>query len=155
MASLSAEVELRFADGTYLFKLGLKQIEELQDKCGNSGFAEITNRVIREEWTIQDIYHSIRLGLIGGGLPPVKALELVDRYVDGKPLFSDIDPSCPSRVALAVLGAAYYGVTKLSEGEDKPPGKSSAGAPEEDLSMSRPPERNALNLESTQEPPTL
>ena len=45
--NIAAEIELTWADGTYLFALKLKQIEELQRLC-NAGLGEIAQRLLVE-----------------------------------------------------------------------------------------------------------
>lgn len=104
-------VDLPFADGIYTFRLGLAQINELQEKCG-AGLGAIFARVIRGRYAaddeggtfgsieegayhIGDLYHTIRLGLIGGGtgivdeaqvtVSPLLARSLADRYVIDRP----------------------------------------------------------------------
>lgn len=104
------EIELRFGDGDYLFKFGLKQFAEHDEKCGPIGavFARVLSGRVRvgegEEvgfathaaYRHSDLRETIRLGLIGGGqgvvnaqpvkVTAVKALNLVERYFDGEPL---------------------------------------------------------------------
>lgn len=82
------EIFLAFADGKgggedgkYKFRLNLKQIEELQ-ACCDAGPPVILDRLMRNAWNIEDIRDTIRLGLVGGGLDPSKAVDLVRRYVD-------------------------------------------------------------------------
>jgi hypothetical protein len=113
-ANLAAEIELKFADGDYLFALKLRQIEELQRLC-RAGLGEIVERMWSRRFYAADIVESIRLGLIGGGLPPIRARELVETYVDGRPFVDENDPSCSYAVARAVLGAVYFGVRVAME----------------------------------------
>lgn len=112
--NLAAEILLKFGDGQYLFALKLKQIEELQRKC-RAGLGEIVQRVWTSSFYVADIVETIRLGLIGGGIPPHKAMELIETYVDGHPLVNESDPSCPYAVARATLGAVYFGVRVAME----------------------------------------
>ncbi|KGM34994.1 gene transfer agent family protein [Inquilinus limosus] len=134
--NISAEVELSWADGTYLFALKLKQIEELQRLC-NAGLGEIAQRLLVERrWRVGDIVETIRLGLIGGGLPAVRARELVDTYLDGRPLADPRDPANPLTTAQAVIMAAYFGVAEAAEESE---GKAEAAAGDgTDGSTSRP-----------------
>jgi hypothetical protein len=134
--NIAAEVELKWADGTYLFALKLKQIEELQRLCG-AGLGEIAQRLLVEErWKVGDIVETIRLGLIGGGTTPLRARELVDIYIDGRPLADPRDPNNSKVTAQAVIGAVYFGV---AEAEDEPEGKAEAAAGDETgSSTSRP-----------------
>ena len=85
------EVWLEFGDGRYLFKLKLKQIAELQEKCG-AGIGEIYARVMLGHYHIEDLLQGIRLGLVGGAqgvvseteirVSPELANKLVERYCD-------------------------------------------------------------------------
>lgn len=85
------EVWLEFGDGRYLFKLKLKQIAELQEKC-NAGIGEIYARVVLGHYHVEDLVHGIRLGLAGGAkgevdgveikVSPELANKLTERYCD-------------------------------------------------------------------------
>ncbi|MGO1080273.1 gene transfer agent family protein [Inquilinus sp. CA228] len=134
--NIAAEIELSWADGTYLFALKLKQIEELQRLCG-AGLGEIAQRLLVERrWRVSDVVETIRLGLIGGGLPAVRARELIDTYVDGHPLADPRDPANHLMTAQAVITAAYFGVAEATE---EPEGKAEAAAGDgTDGSTSRP-----------------
>lgn len=134
--NIAAEVELAWADGTYLFALKLKQIEELQRLCG-AGLGEIAQRLLVERrWRVSDVVETIRLGLVGGGLPALRARELVDTYVDGRPLADPRDPANSLATAQAIIMAAYFGVAEAAE---EPEGKAGAAADDEtDGSTSRP-----------------
>lgn len=104
------EIELKFADGDYLFALKIPQLAELQQKCG-AGIFTIYGRVLRGRYVIDgeiiglphegeayatDLYETIRLGLIGGGrgivdgkeveVSALRARDLVERYVYPTPL---------------------------------------------------------------------
>ncbi|WP_343711910.1 gene transfer agent family protein [Inquilinus sp.] len=134
--NIAAEVELKWADGTYVFALKLKQIEELQRLCG-AGLGEIAQRLLVEErWKVCDIVETLRLGLIGGGTPPLRARELIDTYVDGRPLADPRDPNNSKVTAQAVIGAVYFGVEDVT---GEPEGKAEAAADDgTDSSTSRP-----------------
>jgi hypothetical protein len=110
----SAKVTLDWADGEYSFRLGIKEIEELQEKTGCGPFF-LLNRLVDGSWKVQDIRETIRLGLIGGGMEPVKALPLVRNYVDGRPLLESV------KFAQLILSAALAGAP---DGER--PGKAGA-----------------------------
>lgn len=83
--SRHAAIEQDFGDGTYTFRLGLSQIEELERKREISIF-EIVERLRARTSRLTDISEVLRLGLVGGGMVPVEALALVRRYVDERPL---------------------------------------------------------------------
>ena len=145
----SAEVILKWGDGEYLFALKLKQVEELQRQCG-AGIGTIFHRFMTREMYVADIYHTIRLGLIGGGMPPTEALDKVNAYVDGQPIDKDDDKSSPLKTAQAILLALWEGMNEI---EVPDTGKPRAGATE-DGSTSRPSGESSSNSPSTQEPAT-
>ncbi|MGE0828940.1 MAG: gene transfer agent family protein [Hyphomonadaceae bacterium] len=111
--SRTAKVELSWADGSYTFRLAIGQLVELQEKC-DAGPPTIYNRLVGNAWYLNDIRETLRLGLIGGGMAPAKALSLINRYVDDRPLAEN------ARHAQAVLMALMIGV------EDETPGKAEA-----------------------------
>jgi Phage tail tube protein, GTA-gp10 len=100
----NGEIELAWADGQHKFNLAkLRCVLELEDKCG-CGVAEISKRIQEGRWKFNDLRETLRLGLIGGGELPDKALVLVQRYVDDRPWAESLQP------AMAVLFAAMIGV---------------------------------------------
>jgi len=102
--AVNGEVELTWADGTHKFNIAkVAQILELEDKCG-CGIAEVFSRIRDGKWRLNDIRETIRLGLIGAGQEPLKALVLVQRYVDERPLTESV------YIALVVIMAALTGV---------------------------------------------
>lgn len=119
----TAKISFDWADATYTFRLGIKELLELQEKC-DAGPAFILGRLNDGSWRINDIYETIRLGLKGGGLEPVKALGLMDRYVKDRPWLENIIP------AQAILSAALVGV------EDEPLGKAEAATEKAKLRLS-------------------
>lgn len=126
--ALSGQVELEWGDGTYAFALRGGQIEELQKVCGFPnkdggispiGFGAIYQRTALGAWFHQDIYHTIRLGLIGGGMGAVEARRLADSYATPPYRAGEIGGS--EQTALAILQAAMHGVEDLPPGEAETP----------------------------------
>lgn len=115
-------VELSWADGNYTFDVGdIGHIRELQEKT-DAGPQFLCARLESQHWRIDDVYETIRIGLIGGGAAPNKALALVQRYVAKRPLLENVS------TAQAIILAALVGI-----GEDEvidepppPPGESEA-----------------------------
>lgn len=97
------KVTFAWADGTYTFALRLREWEELQEKVDCGPFL-LFSRLRSEQWRARDARETIRLGLVGGGMDPAKALILVSRYVDDRPLTFNIVP------ALAIISASLFGV---------------------------------------------
>jgi Phage tail tube protein, GTA-gp10 len=102
--AVNGEVELTWGDGEHKFNIArLKCLLELEEKCG-VGVFEIYQRILNGKWKINDLRETLRLGLIGGGMTPDKALRLINRYCDDQPWVESILP------AQAILGAAMFGV---------------------------------------------
>lgn len=109
---METSISLEFADGEYLFALGLKQINEIQNAC-NAGIGAVFSRVAKgryhrktdagevmfgdptqSEYRIEDLTSVIRQGLIGGGRGTVdgaavivdatRANDLIANYVVGE-----------------------------------------------------------------------
>lgn len=108
---ITTALELLFADGEYLFDLKLPQLAELQEKRGP--VFEVYGRITQGCWVdpatgvtyadttkggayAEDLFETIRLGLIGGGrglvdgkeveVTPLTAKTLVERYCHTRPL---------------------------------------------------------------------
>jgi hypothetical protein len=107
------KIDLEWADGTYPFALPMVQLEELQRLC-DAGPVVIAGRLEAGTWLVGDIYHTLRLALIGGGVAPVAALRLCKLYVLDRPWVESVMP------AMAVLQAVLVGKP------DEPVGKSPA-----------------------------
>lgn len=100
----NGQLELNWADGTYQFNIAkIKCVLELEEKC-DAGVAQIFKRIMDGTWKINDIRETLRLGLIGGGMVPDKAMRLISRYCDDRPWQESLQP------AIAVLLAAMVGV---------------------------------------------
>jgi Phage tail tube protein, GTA-gp10 len=102
--AINGEVELPWGDGEHKFNIAkLKCILELEEKCG-VGVAEIYYRIASGKWRWNDCRETLRLGLIGANMTPDKALRLIQRYCDDRPMIESALP------AQAVLAAAMAGV---------------------------------------------
>lgn len=80
-------IDLDFADGTYTFRLALAQIEELESRT-ERGLFTLARDLHPDIRTVRTghIVEVLRIGLVGGGLAPVKALQLTRRYGEATPL---------------------------------------------------------------------
>lgn len=137
--SRSAVIRLDFGPGEQTFRLPIAQLEELQE-ARDCGPLVLLARLQGQQWRTQDITETIRLGLIGGGMDPMKALAMVRRYVTDRP-----DPEWfeAAKIAEGILGAALIGV------EDEPLGKTEG---ETETPPSRSPEESGGSLPSTEPP---
>lgn len=130
------KVILKFGDGEYPFLLRIGEIDELQRLTG-TGMGDIVARLMKGAWYYRDIYDTIRLGLIGAGCAPMRAKQLVDLYVEGRPVADMQDESSPLTVAMQIVEAFCFGTTDILEGEEPvPEGKPQEGADPESTSPS-------------------
>lgn len=114
-----AAIDVDWADGTYTFRLGLSEIEELERKRDLSLF-EIARRLdpARRDARLSDISEVLRLGLVGGGMAPVDALGKVRKYVDERPIDENRD---------AAYAVVLAGIMRLHSNEaESPPGEAEA-----------------------------
>ncbi|ATS92177.1 hypothetical protein HMSP1_39 [Sinorhizobium phage HMSP1-Susan] len=114
--SKSSEIILEWADDKYLFALRGKEIEELQSVC-DAPFGAIFQRVMLGAWKFGDLKHTVRLGLMGGGMGAVEAARLTRMYMgDDKPCVPlAAGPNSPESVAKAILQVVMFGVDKLPQ----------------------------------------
>jgi hypothetical protein len=111
----NGRVELDFADGTYGFRLAIGELEELQEKTGVGPYV-LLRRLLANDWRIEDVTQTLRLGLIGGGTSPNDALNLVRRYVEQRP-----DWVMNAMLAQAIVSAALIGAPEEQPGKDSAP----------------------------------
>lgn len=112
----NGNIELSFGDGDHVFNVAkIGQALELEEKCG-AGVSEILDRLRTNRWKLNDVRETIRLGLIGGGMTPVNALNLVKRYVDERPWGESL------LIAQAIMIAAIIGVPGDLVGKTKAEG---------------------------------
>ena len=106
--SRDGSVSLDWADDTHRFRLAWGQLIELQDAT-EAGPAVVLKRLMDGTWRLQDVSHTLRLGLIGGGMEPVKALKMVRQYVEARPPMESL-----------VYAQAVLSVALLGSAEDEP-----------------------------------
>lgn len=123
--SRNGSIDLDFGDGTYTFRLAIGQLRELQESINKArvklgatliGPGTLYNLIASRDAWPHEIRDVMRLGLIGGGMKPADALDLVRRYVEERPIAET------SVHALLVLGAALFGTPEedLDEGKENP-----------------------------------
>lgn len=117
--SRSARVTLLFGDGQHEFRLAIGQLEELQEKC-DAGPEEIYARLGGARWRLQDVRETLRLGLIGGGMEPAKAVVLVNRYAGDGQIFPWKE-TCRTILLDALVGGADEALGEPKAGETENP----------------------------------
>lgn len=114
-----AKKTLSWVGGEHEFALHIGQLRALQDNT-QAGPEQLLRRMASGDWRIDDLVETIRLGLIGGGLPSGEAGPLVMRLFQQHPIIEF------KSTAYQILGAALVGV------EDDPVGEpQGATAPQE------------------------
>lgn len=105
---------LDWANGSYTFRMGWGELIKLQEEV-DAGPWMVLQRLSTGAWGVKDISAIIRLGLIGGGLEPGKALALVRDYVEERP---------PAENLSFATGILYAAVQGAPDGEQ--PGEADA-----------------------------
>ncbi|HHW34344.1 MAG TPA: gene transfer agent family protein [Paracoccus solventivorans] len=99
-----------FGDAEYRFCLTDAVIPELERLTG-SGIGTLFVRLVANQFHLGDLTSIIRLGLIGGGMDPQRAQELVSTYAVNVP-FDQIFP-----LAVDVLTARWTGAEAEAQPE--------------------------------------
>lgn len=116
---LTTALELHFADGEYIFDLKLPQLAELQEKRGCGIFA-LYARILKGRYVFEgvaiadtangeayaeDLFETIRLGLIGGGRGLVDGKEVEVSALTAKTLVERYCHPAPLKEQWAIAGA--------------------------------------------------
>jgi len=92
-----------FGDGEKLFAFPTREIiEELERKTGH-GIGALFRRFKSQDFAFLDVLYVLRFGLIGGGMVPAEADQLVALYAIGRPLAESF------AVADGVITALFFG----------------------------------------------
>lgn len=128
--SRSATVRAAFGDGVYDFRLDIAGLEELDERC-DAGPEEMYRRISEGRWRLRDLREPIRIGLVRGGLDPMRALALTSRYA-AEGYLADLKP-----LVLNILGGALVGAPEedkdVLSGENQ--GETSGLSPEESSAL--------------------
>jgi hypothetical protein len=158
--SRRAEVRLQLGPRKYLFRLGLGELERVQDETGAGPF-EVYARLAAAQLAIatglhlfdgmlvaagcklgpKDAPQVVYNGLIGGGLAPDEALALTETWIVKRPLAEQVP------VAHAVIMAAIIGV------KDEPLGEGVGGAAKKTPRSRRFPTASSASARSTPKAP--
>lgn len=112
---MSHRIHMTWPGGEHDFALALGQLRALQTST-DAGPAELLRRVAGGSWRVDDLIEILRQGLIGGGMAPKEAGQIVVRLFEQRGPLRFVEP------AYRVLGAALVGP------EDDPVGEPT-GAP--------------------------
>lgn len=120
--SANGTISIAWVGGEHAFCLAkVALILELEAKC-DAGLAVVLTRLGSGTWKLHDVRETIRLGLIGGGMDPAPAIELVRRHVDEGPLASSV------LLAYSIIEAVMVGVKNDPVGKRDTEGDASGKA---------------------------
>ncbi|SFQ52490.1 gene transfer agent family protein [Donghicola eburneus] len=117
------KVTINWVQGEHDFALNIGELRALQKNC-DAGPELILTRLKVGSWKIDDIFETLRLGLIGAGMDAKEAGPMVRRAFDQHPAFALKLP------AYQVLAAALIGEA------DDPVGEEAGVKPEADSGSS-------------------
>lgn len=99
-----------FGDAEHVFDLAPSHIVRELEAATGAGIGALVRRVIEERtFHHADVEHTIRLGLIGGGMAPKEAARLVAGYLPAAPLHDGMI------LAMSILGALFFGSSREEE----------------------------------------
>lgn len=104
--------------GEHAFALRMGEWRALQEKC-DAGPEEVFNRIRLGRWRLDDLVETIRLGLVGGGMPAEDARKLVLQLFDLHP-----------PIEFKMTAHAILGLFLIGPGDDQPKKPEGAVAPE-------------------------
>lgn len=163
---MQTSIDLPFADGTYTFRLGLAQINELQTKCG-VGIGGLYARLLRGRYVIDtvslgltteaefhlaDVVEPIRQGLIGGKrgeadgqaveVTSITAARLVENYLCARDGTLLVPLREAWNLAVAIVAALIEGYSPKRAGPAEAPASGTDATTSEATAGSTMPERS-------------
>lgn len=129
--SRHGEVALPWGDGEYKFRLGYGELRDLQETC-DAGPKRIADRLLPydparnphgDNFRVEDVRETIRLGLMGAGKTQAEALALITKFVDRRPLNEN------RYIAWAILAAVLVGATDEQVGKAEEPETKATDSP--------------------------
>lgn len=106
-------IELVWPGGEHTFDLRIGELQALQDAC-DAGPEFILNRILAGQWRYADLFDTIRLGLIGGGMERNEAGKLTREAFERHGLVAF------KITATSILGQALYSVADDPVGKVEP-----------------------------------
>lgn len=96
------------------FRLGFGDLLDLEEACGKVPVGTIYKRLHAWDFRAQEVYHVVRLGLVGGGLAAAEAKRIVDERFNTLPLETHV------RLAVEILLDMMEGAPAPREDARKP-----------------------------------
>ena len=73
------------------FRLRFGDVLDLEEACGKVGIGALYLRMGSHQYFAKDVFETIRLGLIGGGMPPSEARSLVQERFEHVPMADSLN----------------------------------------------------------------
>lgn len=102
MKPVNGSIRFVWAGDERYFRLRIGELRELQTLC-DAGPEEIKDRILAGKWRVDDLREILRLGLIGGGMEPMKVIALLKLH------FDDVEPLKNKTPAFLVITAGLCG----------------------------------------------
>lgn len=147
MSLEDGSVSLKFGGGECIFRIAFGQWRELQETINKPrqengeapiGPMSLLRALLDGNAWPHDVREVIRIGLIGGGMKPDRALVAVKRHVEGRPYFQSM------ATARTVLQYAMFGPPDDQVGKEPAPTLPDQAAPMTTESGSAPSTGSAL-----------
>lgn len=94
-----------------LFRLNFGGVLDLEEACGKQAIGAVFLRLSTGQFFATDVYQTIRLALIGGGMNVVEVKQLLDKHFDTNPLVEH------ASLASDILITLMVGVESAGKGE--------------------------------------
>ncbi len=104
------EIVREWAGRDRAFHLDVGQVLDLEQAIGE-GIGQVFIRVAKGTFRVGDVFHTIRLALIGGGMSIVDAKRLMNHHFDARPYMEN------AAVAGEILAALMVGIEPSSDHE--------------------------------------
>lgn len=112
------QIEREWAGRERSFALSFGGVMDLEQACGDGktpvAVGLLFQRLTRGLFAASDIYHTIRLGLIGGGMPQADANALMKKHFDLVPYIRN------ASLAVDVLSAVMVGIEPTAPSDADP-----------------------------------
>ena len=114
--------DITWAGGEHAFDLKIEHLRALQDKC-DAGPEWLMRRLLSPQWMVDDVVHTVRLGLEGGGMDKDAARKLVRTHLEDAP--ENLKPAALV-AGMVLMNAVMVGDDSDDDGDE--PGEASPAA---------------------------
>ncbi|MEQ9241238.1 gene transfer agent family protein [Roseovarius indicus] len=111
------EVIAEWAGKERLFRLTLGGVFDLEEACGKEAIGSIFKRVSSGGFHANDLYHTVRIALIGGGMSSLEAKQLMETHFHRTPYIKNAELA--GDILIALMSGVEEG--RKVDGEDRDP----------------------------------